>query len=161
MPFGHLCLRVRLPGGDRLADVGFGASFLHPLDLEATGPQADPAGTYQIVAVGDDAWDMMEDGEVQYRFFPRPRELADFAAACRFHQTSPESHFTQGPVCSLATADGRVTISGRTLITTVDGRRAEQVITSDDELLDRYRRHFGIVLDRVPLPRPDLDGEAT
>jgi arylamine N-acetyltransferase len=78
------------------------------------------------------------------------RVLSDFAAGCRYHQTSPDSHFTQQTVCSLATATGRVTISGRTLITTVDGNRTERAISSDDELLDLYDRHFGIALDRVP-----------
>jgi N-hydroxyarylamine O-acetyltransferase len=151
MRFDHLCLRVRLASGDRLADVGFGASFLRSLDLDTTAPQTDPAGTYQIVAVGDDEFDMVDDGEVQYRFATRPRELADFAAACRYHQTSPESHFTRQTVCSLATADGRVTVSGRTLITTADGQRTERAIVSDEELLDLYRRHFGIALARLPL----------
>lgn len=151
MRFDHLCLRVRLATGDRLADVGFGASFLHPLDLETGAPQTDPTGTYQIVAVGDDEFDMVDNGEVQFRFATRPRELADFATACRHHQTSPESHFTQQTVCSKATADGRVTISDRTLITTTDGQRTEHAIVSDDELLDLYHLHFGIALDRVPV----------
>jgi N-hydroxyarylamine O-acetyltransferase len=169
MRFDHLCLRVRLPSGDRLADVGFGASFLRPLDLGTSAPQADPAGSYHIAAVGDEVprrgsaeaparvspdaeFDMVENGEVQFRFVTTPRQLADFTDACHYHQTSPQSHFTRGTVCSLATADGRVTISDRKLITTTDGTRTEHVTASDDDLLDLYRRHFGITLDRVPVP---------
>lgn len=151
MRFDHMCLRVRIDGNDHLADVGFGASFLRPLDLGTAAPQTDPAGTYRIVAVGDGGeFDMVEDGEPQFRFAPVARALNDFADACRYHQTSPASHFTQQPVCSMPTATGRVTISGRTLIITEDGRRTERLVDSDDELLDLYRRHFGIVLDRVP-----------
>jgi N-hydroxyarylamine O-acetyltransferase len=150
MPFDHLCLGVRLATGRHLADVGFGASFLRPLDLDATGPQADPAGTYQLAPAGDDEFDMAENGEVQFRFATTPRRLADFADACRYHQTSPRSHFTQGTVCSLATADGRVTIRNRTLIVTTGETRTERVISSDDELLEHYRHHFGITLERVP-----------
>jgi N-hydroxyarylamine O-acetyltransferase len=150
MPFDHLCLRVGTGVTEHLADVGFGASFLRPLDLGTTAPQTDPAGTYRIVAAGDGAFDMLEDGEPQFRFVAVPRALSDFADACHHHQTSPQSHFTQQTVCSLATATGRVTISGRTLITTEDGRRTERVVDSDDELLDLYRRHFGIGLDRLP-----------
>ena len=41
------------------------------------------------------------------------RRLADFEAMCHFHQTSPNSHFTRKETCSMATADGRVTISGK------------------------------------------------
>ena len=150
MRFDHLCLRVRIDGKDHLADVGFGASFMRPLDLGTGAPQTDPAGTYQIVPTDDGEFDMVEDGTPQFRFAPVARVLADFAAGCRYHQTSPDSHFTQRTVCSLATATGRVTISGRTLITTVDGSRTERAISSDDELLDLYDRHFGIALDGVP-----------
>jgi N-hydroxyarylamine O-acetyltransferase len=152
MRFDHMCLRVRIDGRDHLADVGFGASFLRPLDLGTGEPQADPAGTYQIVATGDGEFDMVEDGTPQFRFAPVARTIAEFADACRYHQTSPESHFTQGTVCSLATGTGRVTISDRTLITTVDGTRTERAIATDRELLELYGRHFGITLDRVPAP---------
>jgi N-hydroxyarylamine O-acetyltransferase len=43
-----------------------------------------------------------------------------------------------------------VSISGRTLIQTRDGTRAERQLNTDDELLAAYRDHFGIVLNRVP-----------
>lgn len=150
MPFDHLCLRVRLASGAYLTDVGFGASFLRPLDLDATGPQTDPAGVYRIAPVGDGEYDMVEEGTAQYRFSLIERGLEEFAGGCHHHQTSPESHFTQQTICSMATDGGRVTIAGHTLITTVGGRRSEHAIASDDELLDLYRRHFGIVLDRAP-----------
>ena len=155
MPFDHLCLRVRVPEGEYLADVGFGASFLRPLDLRDTGPQVDPAGTYQVTAAGINSFDMVENGEAQYRFSTVARQLADFADACHFQQTSPDSHFTQGTICSLATPSGRVTISDRTLIVTDGGTRAEQPIGSDEELLELYQRHFGIVLDRPPVRSTD------
>jgi N-hydroxyarylamine O-acetyltransferase len=155
MPFDHLCLRVRVADGEYLADVGFGASFLRPLDLRRAAPQADPAGTYQVIAAGINWFDMVENGEAQYRFSTVARRLADFADACHFHQTSPDSHFTQDTICSLATPTGRVTISGQTLIITENGERAEQPIESDDELLELYQRHFGIVLEHPPKRRTD------
>lgn len=44
----HLALEVTL---DRsyLVDVGFGESFVSPLDLNLSGPQVDPAGTFEFV----------------------------------------------------------------------------------------------------------------
>lgn len=159
MPFDHLCLGVRIDGHDHLADVGFGASFLRPLDMGTTAPQTDPAGSFRIVMVGAGQFDLVEDGEPQFRFTARPRALSDFAGACHHHQTSPTSHFTQRTVCSLATATGRVTISGRTLITTEGEHRSERVVDSDDELLDLYHRHFGIVLDRLPRPATPVSPE--
>jgi N-hydroxyarylamine O-acetyltransferase len=50
----------------------------------------------------------------------------------------------------LRTLDGRVSISGRTLIQTQDGNRTEQQFGSDDALLTAYRDHFGVVLSQVP-----------
>jgi N-hydroxyarylamine O-acetyltransferase len=155
MPFDHLCLRVRVDGDEYLADVGFGASFLRPLDLRNPRPQADHAGTYQVIAAGINWFDMVEDGQARYRFSTVPRQLADFAGACHFHQTSPDSHFTQNTICSRATPTGRITISGRNLIVTDDGERTEQPIASDGELLELYERHFGIVIDRPPIRRTD------
>ncbi|XVV17238.1 arylamine N-acetyltransferase family protein [Actinoplanes sp. CA-131856] len=66
------------------------------------------------------------------------------------HSTSPGSHFTHGPVCSRLDGDGRVSISGRTLIRTNGETRSETPLESDEALLAAYRDHFGIVLDRAP-----------
>jgi N-hydroxyarylamine O-acetyltransferase len=43
-----------------------------------------------------------------------------------------------------------VSISGRMLIQTQGGTRAEQQLDTGDVLLTAYRDHFGIVLSRVP-----------
>ncbi len=45
---------------------------------------------------------------------------------------------------------GRASISGRMLILTQGGARAEQRLDTDDVLLAAYRDHFGMVLSRVP-----------
>ena len=147
-PFDHMCLRVDLEE-PWLADVGFGDNFRLPLRLDSRDDQVDGAGTFRIVATGDAELDVLRDGEPQYRFDLTPRSLPDFAATCRYHQTSPWSHSTRNTVCSLATPDGRITVRGRTLIVTSDGHRDERTLT-DGELLDAYRRHFGIALERLP-----------
>ena len=89
----------------------------------------------------------------QYRVEPRPRSLGDFEPTCWWQQTSPRSHFTRSLVCSLLTEHGRVTLSDRTLIRTTGDQREERTLTDDAEVLDAYRSHFGIVLDRLP-PSP-------
>jgi N-hydroxyarylamine O-acetyltransferase len=63
-----------------------------------------------------------------------------------YHQTSPESHFTQNRICSRATPDGRITLSGMKLIATVNGQREERVLTSEDERVSVLREQFGIEL---------------
>ena len=71
---------------------------------------------------------------------------------CWWQQTSPRSHFTKRVICSRLTGDGRVSISDRKLIRTEGGNRSEQHLPTDETVLAAYRDHFGISLDRVPVP---------
>jgi N-hydroxyarylamine O-acetyltransferase len=152
-PFDHLALRVDTgPAGSWLADVGFGSFSHHPLRLGTDAAQPDPGGAFRITRTADGDLDVTWDGRPQYRVEARPRELADFRPTCWWHQTSPASHFTRGPVCSLPTADGRVTLSDRNLVETTAAGRHERTLDGDAEVLAAYSRHFGIVLDRLPTP---------
>jgi N-hydroxyarylamine O-acetyltransferase len=151
-PFDHLALVVRLQAGtDRwLADVGFGSHTSYPLCYDNRQEQHDPGGWFLLTdAAGGDV-DVLRDGQPQYRIEPRERDLADFIPTCWWQQTSPESHFTQNTICSRLTADGRITLSGRALITTGSGARTERQLETDDAVLAAYRDHFGITLHRVP-----------
>ncbi|MGC9497032.1 arylamine N-acetyltransferase family protein [Streptomyces sp. WG7] len=170
IPYDHLALRVRtVDGGDWLADVGFGAHSHGPLAFGERGEQEDPGGTFQVVEAGPDEagvrgghdsaraadLDVLRDGKPVYRVELRPRVLGDFVSGAWWHSTSPQSHFLQSPVCSRVTEDGgRVTLSGRRLMTTAaDGRREERELDTDEEVLAAYRDRFGIALDRVPAVR--------
>ncbi|MFJ6069338.1 arylamine N-acetyltransferase [Streptomyces sp. NPDC093065] len=180
IPYDHLALLVRtVDGGDRLADVGFGAHSHGPLAVGERGEQADPGGTFRVVEAGPDAagargghggaagtgaagaaggldLDVLRDGKPVYRVERRPRVLDDFVTGAWWHSTSPRSHFLQSPVCSRLTEDGgRITLSGRRLTTTaVDGGREERELETDTEVLAAYRDHFGIRLDEVPTASP-------
>lgn len=103
-----------------------------------------------MVDVGDGDVDVLLDDQPQYRMERRPRRLADFAPTCWWQQTSPDPHFTRWTTCSLLTSTGRITLSGNRLISTEHGERSEREL-SDEAVLDGYREHFGIELDRVPL----------
>ncbi|RSN01845.1 acetyltransferase [Nonomuraea sp. WAC 01424] len=148
--FDHLALRVDLDE-PWLVDVGFGDFADEPLRLGERGEQKDPAGVFRIVpAPGDQGdLDVLYNGEPGYRLTARPYELADFVPTCWWQSTSPDSHFTRSPVCSIRTAEGRTTISGRKLIVTRQGERAERIL-NENELLQAYREHFGVTLDRPP-----------
>jgi len=65
---------------------------------------------------------------------------------CHYHQTSPESPFTRQSLCSRATAGGRITLSGRTLIVTHNGEREEQLLNSEAERQVVLREYFKVVL---------------
>jgi N-hydroxyarylamine O-acetyltransferase len=147
--FDHLALRVDLDEA-WLADVGFGDLFLEPLRLR-TGVEQERAGRkFRIVAENESlhvertlpngAW------KREYSFTLEPRELSEFAAMCHYHQTSAESPFTRKRVCTIATAEGRITLSDMKLIVTRGDRREEQVMESEDEWREVLKSQFGIVL---------------
>ncbi len=151
-PLDHLALVVRAcdASGPWLIDVGFGSHSVYPLLFDSRHEQDDPAGRFLLVDSGDGDVDVLKDGKPQYRIEPQERSLADFIPTCWWQTTSPDSHFTRDVICSRLTKEGRVSIAGRTLITTENGSRAEQQLTDDDALLAAYREHFGIILDTVP-----------
>ncbi len=76
----------------------------------------------------------------------QPHELSDFTDRCHYYQTSPDSHFTHGRVCSLATPRGRMTLRDLRLMTTIQGTRKEWLLRSDEEYREVLAMLFGIVL---------------
>jgi N-hydroxyarylamine O-acetyltransferase len=153
-PFDHMALVVRTADGTGpwLADVGFGAHSTYPLLLEDGAEQRDPAGMFRVVPAPDGDLDVLKGSEPQYRLERRVRSIEDFVPTCWWQQTAPESHFRAGLICSVLTGDGRISLSGRTLITTSNGTRTEAELADGAAVLAAYRDHFGIVLDRVPEP---------
>ena len=147
--FDHMTLMVTL--AERwLVDVGFGDSFLEPLLLDSRDEQVQGALSFRIVE--DDSHLILQrrdhggDWVPQYRFTLQPHTFADYEEMCHFHQTSPESHFTKGPLCSLATADGRVTLTGLRLITTSAHQRSEDPLADRDSFDRILHDQFGIVM---------------
>jgi N-hydroxyarylamine O-acetyltransferase len=147
--FDHMALCVTLDE-PWLADVGFGRLNQVPLRVDSRDEQKDPCGMFRILDADYGDVDLHMGDRPQYRLELRPRELADFEALCWWQQTSPKSAFRQGPVCSILTEGGRVTVSGQLLIETIDGARSERRLDTDAEILDTYLQRFGIELARVP-----------
>lgn len=145
--FDHLALLVHLEE-NWLVDVGFGDSFLRPVQItqafeQVQGEHAyrfERSGDYWILQYKEDSW------KSSYRFTLYPYKLTDFVERCRFHQSAPESHFTQKRVCTLATLSGRVTLSEQKLIVTTGKERQERLLKSQDEYLATLAEQFGIFL---------------
>jgi N-hydroxyarylamine O-acetyltransferase len=150
--FDHMTLMVTLD--ERwLADVGFGDSFLEPLLLETRAEQVQGTSTFRLVDDEDEHLILMrrhdgEDWQPQYRFTLQPYTFPDYEGMCRFHQTSPDSHFTKGLICSRATQDGRITLSDMRFITTSGPQRLrdEQTLSTSDEYDRVLRDRFGVVM---------------
>jgi N-hydroxyarylamine O-acetyltransferase len=155
-PFDHLALIVTPPDGSGpwLADVGFGSHATFPLLLDSRDEQDDPGGQFRLADAPDGDVDVIKNGEPQYRIERRERSLDEFAPTCWWQQTWPQSHFRASTICSRLTRDGRISISGHTVITPIDGARKEEKLDDDAELLAAYRDRFGVSLDRVPRLAP-------
>jgi len=185
--FDHMALhvhpRVDLPAAvpaevpdeaSWLADVGFGDSFIEPLVLQPNLEQPQIGRIFRLsetkteignvfqletLAEGNLANDSPGKWKRLYSFTLKPRQLSDFAAMCRYHQTSPESYFMQQRICSLATPQGRITLSDWKLIERRDGRREEREITGpdlsrEDQWRATLKKSFAIVLPDRSQPRP-------
>ncbi len=113
--FDHLVLLVESPvdrSATWLADVGFGNNYRQPLLAHSTAEQVQGGRTYWLEPQGEYRllWqrDAAGSSERQYRFTFQPWRFEDFAATCRYHQTSPESSFTRRRICTLALPGGRL-----------------------------------------------------
>lgn len=153
--FDHLCLAVLLDGSTYLVDVGFGDCFLQPLPLT---PEAPPSlqgrHHYRIQAQGGLFTLQQRPAQAEagagwadeYLFELQAHALADFEPMCRFHQSSPDSHFTRKRICSKATENGgRISLSERRLIiTAADGLKTESLLPSEAAYQQALLEHFGI-----------------
>jgi N-hydroxyarylamine O-acetyltransferase len=151
IPFDHMALRVDLDE-PWLADVGFGDSFLTPLGLSSREPQDGGDGRRYLISELDGGLLLSREKagawERQYAFTLETWPLSAYAEGCRYHSTSPRSHFTQNTVVSRATEAGRVTLSERKLIFTEHGARREVELKDDAAVARALREHFRIELSR-------------
>lgn len=166
--YDHLCLRLDL---DRpwLVDVGFGDSFLYPLQLDSAAEQIDsgrdrPLRTSPLEAIWSDRYRITEvgtwrhlqrrdwrgDWQDRYRFTLTPRVWSEFAPMCHFHQNAPESGFTRHRTCTIATPAGRVTVGEARLIVTTGTTRQETALADEAARAQALRDLCGIVLPEAP-----------
>jgi N-hydroxyarylamine O-acetyltransferase len=147
--FDHLALQVELDG-PYLVDVGFGAGFLEPLRLELEVEQAQGGRAYRFIQAGE-RWTLQEQTpektwENQYNFSFQPRQLADFAGMCYFHQTSPDSSFPRRPVCVITTPTGKIQLIQNQLAIQDETERQERTLTGPDEYISAGQQFFGLDL---------------
>lgn len=146
----HATLLVELDGW-WLVDVGFGDSARLPLPL--TGEErTDVSGRYRVVPVAEQegVYDLQrkrasESWLTRLRFSTTPKKLWEFAPQCQFNQTSPDSPFTGKSVVTLPTTEGRITLSGNTLVVTQGDTKQKEEIPSSS-LPQLLRERFGIIL---------------
>lgn len=150
--FDHMLNLVEIDEQVWLADVGFGDFSMHPLEFRLNQPLADINGVFIIKKRDNDYFRVSRFSEKEKRYIPeyifstKERHIADFSEMCLYHQTSPDSHFTQKKICSIATASGRITLTDERLIVTDSGRRTESTIRNMEEFDTALATYFNIVL---------------
>lgn len=146
--YDHLAILVMIGELEYLADVGFGDSSAAPLRLVADLEQPDETGMFVIKRSDDGYLEVVKKdgkkGQSEYIFQPFGRDLSEFAEMCNFHQTSPESHFTKGKVCSVLLENGRKTLTDKKFIETKNGQKSETEIHSEAEFDAHLAREFQI-----------------
>lgn len=154
----HMLLRVKLPEGDFLADVGFGGLTLTcPLRLAVGPEQATPHEPHRLVAVG-------EEVELQarldgcwfplYRFSLLPQLPIDYEMANWFTSTCPNTLFTANLMCARSDPARRYALLNRKFTVRHRDRPAERRTLADAaELHDVLSRDFRLIL-------PEADSRA-
>jgi N-hydroxyarylamine O-acetyltransferase len=147
--YDHAALVVTIGDDEYLADVGFGDFAAEPLLLVVEQEQQDAAGVFVMRRFDNQYLEVARrDGDgwkSQYIFTNVPRDPAEFAARCHYHQHSPQSHFAKGRICSVMTPNGRKTLSDRSFIVAAGGERTERPVASKEEFERLLAREFGIL----------------
>jgi N-hydroxyarylamine O-acetyltransferase len=140
-PFDHLALVVTLPEGEFLTDVGFGDNNRAPLCLP-NDHREDVSGEYTLAAVDATRLRLSRPDGALYDMTLVSQPLSAYVPMYRHHQSSPDSIFTKGLICTRATPLGRVTLSGDRLILMENGVRTESLVPDRSAALEH---HFGLL----------------
>jgi N-hydroxyarylamine O-acetyltransferase len=154
-PRSHMLLRVRLPEGDYIADVGFGGLTLSsPLKLEAGVEQAtrlepnrlvDEDGAFRLEARIGDEWRAL------YVFDLARQQVADYEVSNWYLCTHPESLFLKMAVAARCEPSRRLTLRGvRYSEHYPDGRAEKGDIRSVAEWREVVQGRFGIQVPEAP-----------
>jgi len=147
-PRTHMLLRVDLPEGAYMADVGFGGlTKTGPLRLEPGLEQQAGGFRFRLVPVHDglqlqvglpDGWTPM------YRFEPLPQQPIDYELANWFVATHPTSPFVNGLMGAFVADDRRYGLKDNQLtVRYADGRVERRALTAD-ELAETLHGEFGL-----------------
>ncbi|HXC16607.1 MAG TPA: arylamine N-acetyltransferase [Holophagaceae bacterium] len=145
-PRTHMLLRVRLPEGDHLADVGFGGEgLLHPV---LTDGEAHPQFGRAYRVAEQEGLRVLESRQLVnwtdlYAFEPIPRLPVDFEMGNWYTSTHPDSVFVKTLTAQRVTPEGRLVLRNLSF-TTVKGDAAEERVLERGEVPRVLRDSFGL-----------------
>jgi N-hydroxyarylamine O-acetyltransferase len=154
-PRGHMLLRVELPEGPHVVDVGFGGLTLTGvLALEPEREQATPhepfrlwpdRDGYRMQALLDGAWSTL------YRFDLAEQELADYDLTNWYLANHPDSPFVNSLMVARPDVDRRYALNGRALtVYPLDGPPERRELDSPDAVRAVLADQFRLDLSGLP-----------
>ncbi len=151
-PRYHMVLRIDLPEGRYIADVGFGRLTLTaPLLLTPELEQSTPHGPHRLIRIGDEFQLQAKLGGQWAPIFQlslQEQAPADWEVANWFTSTNPASIFTQGLMAARPVGDRRYGLFNNDLrIHHPDGRIERRTLKTPEELASVLRDDFRI---RIP-----------
>jgi N-hydroxyarylamine O-acetyltransferase len=151
-PRTHMLLRIDLPDGSYLADVGFGnLTPTAPLMLGRGDPQPTSHEDYRLQPMSGETLLQARLGtkwQNLYRFADEPSHPIDHEVGNWFTSTKPNDLFTANVIAARPGAKRRVTLFNGTVTTRHTGSPPQrQTPTTQDALRSTLRGDFGIDLN--------------
>jgi N-hydroxyarylamine O-acetyltransferase len=154
----HLVLRVALPEGLYLADVGFGDGPVDPIKI-VEGPFESAGFCFGVARVDASWWRLTNHPQGSAASFDFNLERADearLASVCQLLQTSEQSPFVQNAVAQRHTSDGLILLRGRTLRRLTPLSQTDRLIADAGELVQVLASDFGLELPEAATLWPKI-----
>ncbi|MGN6149561.1 MAG: arylamine N-acetyltransferase family protein [Rhizomicrobium sp.] len=142
----HLVLRVELPEGLYLADVGFGDGPRDPIRVAAGAFHSD-GFDFSLRRVDDTWWRLINDprgGAPSFDFNLDPADETLLAARCDYLQSDPASVFVQNLVTQRHVPGGLEILRGRTIRSIRAGGIENRLIEDANDLVTTLRDVFAL-----------------
>jgi N-hydroxyarylamine O-acetyltransferase len=150
-PRSHMLLRIELPDGSYIADIGFGSTTLTaPLRLFDETPQETPHGKFRVKKIGEEYEEQaLFEGEwqAQYRFALQEYYPQDYESLNWYRATHPKSPFVNILQVARALPDRRLGLRGNHYaIRPLEGEAQKRELQSPREIMDVLENDFEIAL---------------
>jgi N-hydroxyarylamine O-acetyltransferase len=147
-PRTHMLLRIELPEGSLLADVGFGGDGpLRPLPLQEAAVRWTGASGHRFRRE-DEVWVLEGNATGEwndlYAFTLEPHHPVDYEMANWFTSTHPSSPFVQNLTAQRIRKDQRAVLRNRDFALTENGAGRTETVRDPEHLLEILGRHFGL-----------------
>jgi N-hydroxyarylamine O-acetyltransferase len=149
-PATHMVLRVNLPDGPYLADVGFGhLTPTAPLALRPDVERMTPHEPMRLLPVDNDLVLQARIGEAWqnlWRVLPHPAQDADYEVANWFAATHPNSMFANNLIAARPGPGGvrNTFLNGRVSVRRPDGQMDRRMLSDDAEFAQVLAGTFGL-----------------